>query len=194
MLNKWRNKLRLTKQVNRWMLIAVGSSLLAILLAIGFEIMIGNNINQIKLNRLEDFFLVVYSLAVNVYVLNKESFDQKIINKDTCDNCSLLSGLIIIIYICLYSFVYNRVESFAIRIINYLIYISLGSILLNLCIGTFLVNETEDYKKTQNIQREEQEKKQEKEIEQLKQKLRKLQNQNAASVKKVKKKERNRKK
>lgn len=184
MLNKWRNKLRITRQVFRWMLIAVGSSLLAIALATGFEILIGNNINQIKLNRLQDIILVVYSLAVNVYILNKDSLSQKIINENTYENCSLLSGLIVIVYICLYSFVYNRVESFAIKIINNLLYISLGSILLNLCIGTFLVNETEDQKKIQDNRREEQEK----EIEQLKQKLRKLQNQNAASVKRANKK------
>lgn len=121
-----------------WYIFGVGVSFIAIGLAAAFDCYLGYNIQAIKINRISDFLLALLATSsglVNILIEAKRPRSL---------NCKILLGLIpaitIVFSLGFYCFLYERNVDTNMAAGNDLLFlVSLGVLLVNVCIGTGLI-------------------------------------------------------
>lgn len=121
-----------------WYIFGVAVSFIAIGLAAAFDYYLGYNIQAIKINRISDFLLALLATSsglVNILIEAKRPRSL---------NCKILLGLIpaitIVFSLGFYCFLYERSVNNNIAARNDLLFwISLGVLIVNVCIGTGLI-------------------------------------------------------
>lgn len=128
---------KLPLRVKEWLLYGVVLSILAVFLAIIFDLFAGYHFNQIKLDRFPDILLANFAVAVNVksLIVDKKS----IMSYDDQFNYSLIPVSTIVLTIALYSMFYRRVEKSISTFLTPLLLISLCILIVNVLLGAKIV-------------------------------------------------------
>lgn len=129
----FKKKFTFSLRVKRWLLFGVFLSVLAVLLSIFYDCMLGYNLSQIKFDCAPDFLLVIFAVAANVMSLATD--EEKNITKDKRFDYGCVAGITLLFYIAFYSFGFKKLEGLAPQIVNILLFISVVVFFINVYIG-----------------------------------------------------------
>lgn len=131
-----KKKVSFSLKVKRWLFFGVVLSLLAIILSVIYDLILGYNLNQIKIDCAPDFLLVIFAVAANVMSLITDN-EKQMSNEDRF-SYGCISGITLLLYIAFYSFGFKAIDNAAPVILNILFFISIPVLIINIYIGILI--------------------------------------------------------
>lgn len=139
---KFKNRRRLPLEIRKWLFFSVFYTIIAVPVAVIYDLIRGFRLEQLKFDWVPDILLANFAVSVNVLSLVEDKKSR--LSKDDDFRYSHRPYLMMIITLCVYSFIY-RDKDIATHIIVIILVVSALILIANIRMGINVIKKSSDH-------------------------------------------------